>query len=91
MVGITAWIPAILNNYGHTLFLMGRVDDARNALQKVVDVQPYYAEGHYNLATLLEQIGQEEYALREYEHAASLKPGLPGINDRINELKKRVV
>lgn len=83
--------PAILNNYGHTLFLMGRLEEARGALEDAVRIQPHYAEARYNLATLLEQSGQPADALREYEQAAILKPGLPGLNDRINRLRNRGV
>lgn len=79
--------PAILNNYGHTLFLMGRLEDARSALEDAVRIQPHYAEAHFNLATLLEQTGETVEALRTYEQAAILKPGLPGLNDRIERLR----
>ncbi len=79
--------PVVLGNYGHALFLMGRVAEARSALEDAVRIQPHYAEARYNLATLLEQSGHPEDALREYEQAATLKPGLPSLNDRINRLK----
>ena len=79
--------PSVLNNYGHTLFLMGNQDEARKILEDVVRIQPHYAEAHYNLAILLEQSGQPADALREYEQAAALKPGLPGINERLQQLQ----
>lgn len=83
--------PAILNNYGHTLVLMGRTEDARKALEDAVRIQPHYAEAHYNLAILLEQSGQAAEALREYEQASALKPGLPGLNDRMQQLRDSMV
>ena len=80
--------PAVLNNYGHALALLGRGDEARAALESAVRIQPFYAEAHYNLALYLEQTDHLEEALREYEQAANLKPGLPDINNRIGQLRK---
>lgn len=79
--------PAILNNYGHSLFLMGHLDKARKALEDAVRIQPHYAEAHYNLAVLLEKTEQNTEALQEYEKAAELKPGLPGINDSLERVR----
>jgi len=82
--------PAVLNNYGHSLFLMGRMEDARKTLEDAVRIQPHYAEAHYNLAVLLEKTEQPADALREYELAAELKPGLPGINDSLERVRNTV-
>jgi len=82
--------PAVLNNYGHSQFLMGRMEDARKALEEAVRIQPHYAEAHYNLAVLLEQTEQLAEALSEYEQAAELKPGLPGINDCLERVQNSV-
>jgi len=79
--------PAILNNYGHSLFLMGHLDKARKALEDAVRIQPHYSEAHYNLAVLLEKTEQNTEALQEYEKAAELKPGLPGINDSLERVR----
>lgn len=79
--------PAVLNNYGHSLVLMGRLVEARRALEEAVGIQPHYAEARFNLALLLEQTGQPEAALRQYEQAAALKPGLPGIDERLNQIR----
>ena len=83
--------PEILCNYGHSLFLMGRMEEARTALEEAVRIQPHYAQARYNLATLLEKIGLEADAMREYEMAATLKPGLPEIDARMNRLRNRGV
>ena len=82
--------PAILNNYARALTLAGRGYEARGVLENAVRIQPYYAEAHYNLAILLEQEGLKSDALREYEQAAALKPGLPGLNDRLTRLRGSV-
>lgn len=82
--------PAILNNYARALTLAGRGYEARGVLEKAVQIQPYYAEAHYNLAILLDQEGLKSDALREYEQAAALKPGLPGLNDRLAQLRGSV-
>jgi tetratricopeptide (TPR) repeat protein len=82
--------PAVLNNYGHALALLGRMDDARGALENAVRIQPFYAEAHYNLAILLEQLALPADALREYEQAATLKPELPGLDDRMAQLREVV-
>ena len=80
--------PAVLNNYGHALALLGRGAEAAAALESAVRIQPFYAEAHFNLALLLEQTGHPDAALREYEQAANLKPGLPGIDERMNRLRE---
>lgn len=82
--------PAVLNNYGHSLALMGRLAQARKALEQAVMIQPHYAEARYNLGLLLEQSGHPADALRQYEHAAALKPGLPGLGDRLNQMRDLV-
>lgn len=82
--------PSVLNNYGHAQFLMGHIDDARATLEHAVRIQPHYAEAHFNLGTLLEQSELFSDALREYEQAASLKPGLPGVQERLRSVRERV-
>lgn len=82
--------PVVLGNYGHALALAGRTKEARDALENAVRIQPHYAEAHYNLAILLDGFGMSEEALREYEQAAALKPGLPGIDDRMARLREIV-
>lgn len=79
--------PAVLNNYARALTLAGREHEARGVLENAIRIQPYYAEAHYNLAILLEQEGFKSDALREYEQAAALKPGLPGLDDRLARLR----
>lgn len=80
--------PAILNNYGHNLFLMGHMEKAREVLENAVRIQPYYAEAHYNLGILYEQTDLPDKALSKYEQAANLKPGLPNIQECIARLRK---
>lgn len=82
--------PSVLSNYGHTLFLIGKVDAARKVFEEAVRLQPHYAEAHYNLAILMEQSGHTENALREYELAAALKPGLPGLDIRMQQLRENL-
>lgn len=82
--------PAVLNNYGHALALSGRMEEARSALEDAVRLQPFYADAHYNLAILLEQLELPAEALREYEQAATLKSGLPGIDERMAQLRQSI-
>lgn len=85
---ITPHNPVVLGNYGHALALAGCRKEARDALENAVRIQPHYAEAHYNLAILLDESGLPEEALREYEQVAALKPGLPGIDDRMTRLRE---
>lgn len=82
--------PAVLTNYGHALALSGRTEEARRALEDAVRIQPFYAEAHYNLAILLDQLALPVEALREYEQAATLKTGLPGIDERMTQLRQSI-
>jgi len=89
LLELTPENPASLNNYGHCLFLMGDIDGARAAIEEAIRIQPYYAEAHYNLGILLEQCENRVEALQEFEKAASLKPALPGLQERLAELSPR--
>ncbi len=66
-------------------------EDARRALENAVRIQPFYAEAHYNLATLLDQIGLPAEALSEFEQAIALKPGLANLlGERLGQLREVV-
>ncbi len=83
--------PMILCNYGHALALSGRLSEARTALEAAVRIQPHYADAHFNLAVLLDQLGQPVNALNEYEQALTLRPGLANvIGDRLGKLQEIV-
>lgn len=82
--------PAVLNNYGRGLVLMGRLVEARNVLEKAVQIQPHYAEARFNLALMMESLGEYAEALRHYEQVASLKPGTPGLDERLSRMRELV-
>jgi protein O-mannosyl-transferase len=64
------------NNLGTALLQMGRVDEAAIHFQKVLEVQPQYAEAHNNLGNVFFQNGRVDEAVAHYQKALEINPKL---------------
>ena len=53
---------------------LGRLDDARKALEAARDLDPASASAHLNLAVVLGQLGRIDAALGEADEALRLRP-----------------
>jgi tetratricopeptide (TPR) repeat protein len=62
------------NGVGLVLMELKRLEDARNAFGRAVDVDPEFAAAHYNLSFVLSQLGDFDGALRETKRALELEP-----------------
>jgi len=62
----------IENNYGTELFRTGNIDEAGKHFQNSIDSQPNWTYPHNNLGVVLENQGQLDKALTEYETAISI-------------------
>lgn len=51
-----------------------RHDKAAEAWTEVVEIEPYYAEGHFNLGIATAMTGQYEQSLRHFEKTVELNP-----------------
>jgi tetratricopeptide (TPR) repeat protein len=62
------------HNRAQVLKGLGRWEEARQDYEKVIALDPNYAEYHFEYAGLLRRLGEEEQALAEYGTAISLTP-----------------
>ncbi|MGI9390097.1 MAG: tetratricopeptide repeat protein [Boseongicola sp.] len=83
---------------GHTLFQMGRYDDAQPILEKVADINPRFYRGLVTLAANYGQQGNRDAASDFLSRAQSIKPNVAlddvveqasyGLKDRAQRLSK---
>ena len=66
-------------NLGIVYNRMGRLVEAKSALQKALEMAPEYAQAHGTLATVLMQMGNRDGGIKHYQRAIEL-------NDSISEL-----
>ncbi len=76
-----AWIG--WNNLGRVDAQAGRAVEAAVKFARVVELQPDFADGHYNLANALASLGRWPEAIASYERAIALKPGGPEIHNNL--------
>jgi Tfp pilus assembly protein PilF len=57
--------------------------------RRAIDLKPDYALAHENLGQCLVDQGRESEALLEFESAAALQPDLPGLEAKLDELRRR--
>ncbi len=62
------------NNFGGSLLLQGRVDEAIPHLQEALRLEPSHAEAHSNLGVALARRGQTAEAIEHYREALRLDP-----------------
>ena len=53
---------------------LGRVVEAKNAFQRVIELNPSYADGYNNLGIIFREQGKLDSALKAYSKALSLNP-----------------
>ena len=62
------------NNLGSLLLNLGALAAAKQALDKVVQLDPNFAMGYYNLAMVLKTMGRRESAIAAYQKSIELNP-----------------
>lgn len=67
-------VVAVLDE-GNARFAEGRWAAAQVYYERAIQLAPDLAEAHYNLALVLERMGQHEQARTHYLEAANLAPG----------------
>lgn len=60
---------------GNRLFAARQWEQAKAQYEEAIKVQPSLAEAHYNLAMVIEILGDDITARRHYVEAANLAPG----------------
>ncbi|HKI03955.1 MAG TPA: alkaline phosphatase family protein [Thermoanaerobaculia bacterium] len=61
-------------SYAGVLGSLGRYPEAREQLERGLEIDPLNAEGHHNLAVIHEREGQKEKAIEEYRAALRYAP-----------------
>ena len=61
-------------NVGVALYDNGRLDEARDALDRAVDIVPRFADGHFSLGNVLTASGQTSQAMVHYRRAIAIDP-----------------
>jgi Flp pilus assembly protein TadD len=60
---------------GNKLFAARKWEAAKEQYEAAIKAQPSLAEAHYNLAMVIEVLGDEATARKHYVEAANLAPG----------------
>ncbi|NVB39431.1 tetratricopeptide repeat protein [Pseudenhygromyxa sp. WMMC2535] len=71
--------PDILTALGNVLDLHGKLDEARQAFEVAVALDPNGVLQHYNLGAVLERLGDEQQAETCYRRALNLDEGAPSM------------
>jgi tetratricopeptide (TPR) repeat protein len=71
--------PDILTALGNVLDLHGKLDEARDAFEVAVDLDPTGVLQHYNLGAVLERLGNEDRAENCYRRALELDENVPSM------------
>ena len=71
--------PDILTALGNVLDLYGELDQAREAFEVAVDLDPHGVLQHYNLGAVLERLGREDRAEDCYRRALELDENVPSM------------
>lgn len=81
-------------NYGGIFYQLGQWDNAINQFQIAVNLKPDFANAHYNLGHALEQKGDLQDALTQYQtvksEVASNKQSVDQINSEISALQTKI-
>ena len=64
----------VWNDLGNLLELAGRDDEAREAYEKALALDPKLVSAHYNLGLLLRQAGEERPAMKHFREVVELAP-----------------
>jgi hypothetical protein len=62
------------NDLGNLLQVAGRLDEARDAYEKALAMDPQLATAHYNLGLLLRQAGEAHQAMKHFHAVTEIAP-----------------
>jgi len=82
---------AAWNNLGIVRSALGNKSEAETALRTAVEVQPNYALAWYNLGTVLDAEQHYEQAVKAYERAFVLDPGLLNVKKNPQVVSNKLI
>ena len=68
--------PALRNNRGNALRLLGRLEEAEREILRAIEIEPDYADAHSNLGAVLIDMGRPRQAIPSFQTALDLDPEL---------------
>ncbi|MFQ5849007.1 MAG: tetratricopeptide repeat protein [Candidatus Binatia bacterium] len=90
LIGNAAPSAAGYNNLGNALAKQGSIDQAVEAYQQALQVEPRYAPAHYNLGNLFARQGKLNEAMHHYQEAVRILPDFAEAHNNLgNVLAKR--
>jgi protein O-mannosyl-transferase len=78
------------NYLGKAIEDQGRTDEALAHYQQSIRLRPTYAEGNYNVGTILMRKGQLAQAMRHFETALKTKPSYPDAYNNLGSVYLRL-
>lgn len=78
------------NRRAYTHFLSGDIERALGDLRRCIALQPTHYRALEALATIFRERGQHAAALKIYETLLEIHPNLPGVQDAIKDLSRKV-
>lgn len=75
------------SNWGMALYERGRVEEALQAFEQSLRLNPRYSKTWSNLGLVYEELGQEDEAEQAYLRALALRPDLAGACNNLGHLK----
>ena len=86
--GLQRWPdhPLLLYGLGNSAFAAGRFDEAVQAYERLLSIQPRRAEAWNNLAYALLRLGRRQQAVEAIGRARELQPDNPEIRDSYREI-----
>jgi len=64
----------VFSNYGIILQGQGKLEEAELSLRKAIELNPDFADAHYNLGIILSDLGKLQEAEFSYRKAIEIKP-----------------
>lgn len=80
-------LPSVHSLYGRALLATGNRDQAREAFQAELDINPHDFEAHLFLAVLLKQEEKLQDALKHLEYAQRVRPGALDVRYQIGTVQ----
>ena len=74
---------------GEAFLEIGRVNEARQAFERVLELDPYNVLAHIGLAVIAEDRGEIDRAIGEFRHAWELDPALPQLRNELTRLQRK--
>ncbi len=77
-----------LSMYGNLSLDLNRPREARQAFERLLEIQPASYDGHYGLGRALASLGEKEAARASFEKARALDPRSAFVYSRLSELEE---